>query len=156
MLWLALIFITEITDYQQSYLESEVLQRNYSILYQAISADDIVPSLFTNKLITSAEMEKINSESSGGAKNTVLLTALRRRPRPFHQFCEILSTTPGQEDLAKLLLRGKALLSLYSMTLCAYYIRSNPSSYARISFELSYAPLMQCLSTKEYFNVKAS
>ena len=121
VLWLVLFFITEITEYQQSYLESEVLQINYSILYRAISADDIVPSLFANKLITAAEMDEINSHT-GGARNIALLTALRRRPRPLHKLCDILSTTPGQEDLAKLLLRGKSLLCLYSITLCAYHI----------------------------------
>ena len=142
------LFITEITDYQQCNLESEVLQRNYSILYQAISADDIVPSLFATKLITSAEMDEINSCTSGGAKNTVLLTALRRRTRPLHQFCEILSTTPGQEDLAKLLLRGK---SLFYYLVCILYV----ADYKFESLALCIIQAQLYTSYAVYENIKA-
>ena len=121
VLCLVFFFITELADCEQNNLELEVLQNNYSILYWAISACDIVPALFSSKLITCSEMEEINSHSNSGAKNTALLAALRRRPHPLHQFCHILSTTPGQEDLAKQLLHGIyiSLLSPYFMTLCA-------------------------------------
>ena len=97
----------ELTDDKQSNLELEVLQRNHSILNRAISADDILPSLFAERLVTFAQMEDIYSHTSGGARNTALLTALRRQIFPLHPFCRILSNTPGQEDLAKKLLQGK-------------------------------------------------
>ena len=94
-----------LTDYEQNNLELEVLQENHSILYQAVSVD-IVPSLFEKKLITSDEMGEIYSHTSSGARNTALLTALRKKICPLHKFCQILSNTPGQEYLAEKVLRG--------------------------------------------------
>ena len=83
-------------------LERSVLESNYSFLVEALVPEDIVPELFTQKLITKSQKEKADSHPQKYAKNVAIMDSLLGRAEvgAFHRFCDVLSSTSGQEYIA--------------------------------------------------------
>ena len=98
-------------------LERNVLESNYSFLVEALVPEDIVPELFTQKLITKSQKEKADSHPQKYAKNVAIMDSLLGRAEvgAFHRFCDVLSSTSGQEYIAdKLKECKKSVLSMYT------------------------------------------
>ena len=89
-------------DARQLRLEKCVLESNYSFLVEALVPEDIVPELFTQKLITKSQKEKADSHPQKYAKNVAIMESLLGRAEvgAFHRFCDVLSVTSGQEYIA--------------------------------------------------------
>ena len=83
-------------------LEKSVLESNYSFLVEALVPEDIVPELFSQKLITKSQKEKADSHPQKYAKNVAIMDSLLGRAEvgAFHRFCDVLSVTSGQEYIA--------------------------------------------------------
>ena len=103
-------------DARQLRLERSVLESNYSFLVEALVPEDIVPELFTQKLITKSQKEKADSHPQKYAKNVAIMDSLLGRAEvgAFHRFCDVLSSTSGQEYIADKLKECKmSVLSIY-------------------------------------------
>ena len=87
---------------RQLRLEKSVLESNYSFLVEAIVPEDIVPELFSKKLITKSQKEKADSHPQKYAKNVAIMDSLLGRAEvgAFHRFCDVLSVSSGQEYIA--------------------------------------------------------
>ena len=103
-------------DARQLRLERSVLESNYSFLVEALVPEDIVPELFTQKLITKSQKEKADSCPQRYAKNVAIMDSLLGRAEvgAFHRFRDVLSSTSGQEYIADKLKECKrSVLSIY-------------------------------------------
>ena len=87
---------------RQLRLEKSVLEINYSFLVEALVPEDIVPELFSKKLITKSQKEKADSHAQRYAKNVAIMESLLGRVEvgAFHRFCDVFSSTSGQEYIA--------------------------------------------------------
>ena len=93
-----------------------MLESNYSFLVEAVVPEDIVPKLFTQKLITKSQKEKADSHPQKYAKNVAIMDSLLSREEvgAFHRFCDVLSVTSGQEYIADKLKECKLnVLNIY-------------------------------------------
>ena len=101
---------------RQLRLEKSVLETNYSFLVETLVPEDIVPELFSKKLITKSQKEKADSHPQKYAKNVAIMDSLLGRAEvgAFHRFCDVLSVTSGQEYIADKLKECKmSVLSIY-------------------------------------------
>ena len=101
-------FFTELSWMEQKWIEMEVLQQNYSLLCYSLSPDDVLPELFSNKLITQAQMDKVETCKGKYSKNGEIVRLLREHPstNPLQSLCSILQKIPAQESIAEKLMEG--------------------------------------------------
>ena len=99
---------------RQLRLERSVLESNYSFLVEALVPKDIVPELFAQKLITKSQKEEADSHPQKYDKNRTIMDSLLGRAEvgAFHRFCDVLSSTSGQEYIAVKLTESKLTFSL--------------------------------------------
>ena len=97
---------------RQLCLEKSVLESNYSFLVEALVPEDIVPELFSEKLITKSQKEKADSHPQKYAKNVAIMDSLLGRAEvgAIHWFCDVLSSTSGQEYIADKLKECKMIV----------------------------------------------
>ena len=119
------------TTERQLRLERSVLESNYSYLVEAIVPKDILPELFSQKLITKSQKEEADSHQQKYDKNVAILDSLLGRAEvgAFHRFCDVLSMTSGQEYIADKLTTCKltcyvcsSLLKEHKMNVLSMYL----------------------------------
>ena len=92
-----------------------VIRTNYSLLYGYLDAGKLLPKLPEKDLISEEKLKQAKSYHQRVAQNVVIVEALLGFDRPSHgllKFCDILETTPGQENLGRKLLKGMTLVVL--------------------------------------------
>ena len=92
-----------------------VIRTNYSLLYGYLDAGKLLPKLPEKDLISEEKLKQAKSYHQRFAQNVVIVEALLGFDRPSHgllKFCDILETTPGQENLGRKLLKGMTLVVL--------------------------------------------
>ena len=96
---------------KQIRLAQAVLQTKYSYLVDTLSPQDILPKLFSRRLITQAQMDLALGCHVRLPMNTAILSFLLKRNHSdtLHQLCDVLSATPGQEYIAEELLKSKCV-----------------------------------------------
>ena len=102
---------------KQIRLTQAVLQTKYSYLVDTLSPQDILPKLFSRRLITQAQMDEALGCHVRLPMNTAILSFLLKRHHSdtLHQLCDVLLATPGQEYIAEELLKCKcvSLISIF-------------------------------------------
>lgn len=97
------------SDFRREQLQTRVLYRNFSVLYLHLDCPSVLPNLLHNEIIDPEKAEKLRSFSQKCAQNVLLIRAFfdtSMASQLVLKFCEALSTTSGQDALAKMLLAG--------------------------------------------------
>ena len=98
-----------IPEHKQYMIYSSVIRTNFSLLYSSLDATRILLKLPDKELISEVQMKAANCYHQRFAQNAMVINALLTLERPSNallKFADILETTPGQEHIAKILLRG--------------------------------------------------
>ena len=98
-----------IPEHEQSMKCARVIRTNYSLLYGHLESRGFLQKLPEKDLIDDTQSKAADSYQQRFAKNAVVINALLQFDRPSHgllKFCDTLETTPGQEHIARKLLKG--------------------------------------------------
>ena len=93
---------------------ARVIHTNYSLLWEHLSADIVLPKL---SFLSESQKEEVESYQERLGQNAVIINTLlgasvKHTPDGLLILCETLQTTPGREHIAQRILEGTVLLSV--------------------------------------------
>ena len=81
----------------------EVLRKHFSSLINSLSVEDVLPTLFSQGIITNYEHQSIKSKSTSFDKAESLLNCLRKKSyHEFEVFCKVLGSSIAQDEASEL------------------------------------------------------
>ena len=96
-------------QHEQMMRASSVILTNYSLLWQHIDANKLLPKLLDMSLIDKVKKKEVESYQQSCGQNSVIIDALFCRdntPDALVTVCDKLQTTSGKEHIAQHILRG--------------------------------------------------
>ena len=103
--------------YEQIMRARRVIRTNYSLLWQHLDANKVLPKLVDKSVFSEAKKKEVESYQQSCGQSAVIINALsfvERTPEGLLTICDTLQTTPGKEYIAQHILRGIFSMSLDS------------------------------------------
>ena len=97
----------------QRMLKARVVRQNFTLLYQHLAVADILPTLVEKGIISEAKRKKVEAYGQKYAQNILVIQALFSSTCPpdgLVRLTDVLAMTPGQEQVARMLLHGEDVI----------------------------------------------